>query len=108
MKTLIVSLSAAVSLGVAAPAFAQDPAPAPAVEAATEQPVIRDADAAMTCPQMSEEAAQLSQTMGGEPKGGLFSALGGVARAGAAMVIPGAGLVMAGADAVNRPAQERK
>ena len=108
MKTLIVSVSAALSLGVAAPALAQDPAPAPAVEAAAEQPVIRDGDGALTCPQMSEEAAQLSQTMGGEPKGGLFSAIGGVARAGAALVIPGAGLVMAGADAVNRPERERK
>jgi hypothetical protein len=108
MKTLAVSLSVALSLGAAAPAFAQDAAPATAPEAAAELPVIRDTDGAMTCPQMSEEAAQLSQTMGGEPKGGLFSALGGVARAGAAMVIPGAGLVLAGADAVNRPERERK
>lgn len=67
--------------------------------------VVRTGDASMTCRQISEEAATLSARMGGTPTGG---ALGGVARAGAAALIPGAGLVMAGVDALNAPDRARR
>ena len=70
--------------------------------------IIRAGDTAMTCAAVADEAAQLSEAMGGEPDGGLFGRLGGVARAGASMMIPGAGLVIAGADAVTAPGRERK
>ena len=110
MKTFAVALSAALAVGACAPAMAQNSAPATVAtpETSVQLVIIRDTDDTLTCPQMSEEAAQLSQTMGAEPDGGLFGAIGGVARAGAAMVIPGAGLVMAGADALTRPDRERK
>ena len=99
--------AAVVALGLfAAPsAFAQD---APAADAPRIPAIIQAGDTSLTCPAMADEAARLSATMGGEPGGGLFGRLGGVARAGAAMVIPGAGLVMAGTDALTAPERERK
>ena len=106
MKTIALSAIAALCLGGAAPAFAQEAQAAPEQSGPIE--VIRSTDAALTCPQMADEAAQLSETMGGDPGGGLFGRLGGVAAAGAAMVIPGAGLVTAGVDALARPERERK
>lgn len=70
-------------------------------------PVIRETDAAMTCVQIGEEAAQLSQQMGGAENAGLMGSLGGIARAGASMLIPGAGLALAGADALTREDRDR-
>ncbi|HEY0600918.1 hypothetical protein [Brevundimonas sp.] len=67
--------------------------------------VARSGDARLTCHQIADEAATLSERMGGTPTGG---ALGGVAKAGAAALIPGAGLVMAGVDALNAPRRERR
>jgi hypothetical protein len=102
-----IAIAAAVALGLcAAPsAFAQD---APAAGPARTLEVIRASDAALTCAAMADEAARLSEAMGAEPGGSLFGRLGGVARAGASMVIPGAGLVMAGTDALTAPERERK
>ncbi|GAA0867985.1 hypothetical protein GCM10009116_02970 [Brevundimonas basaltis] len=68
-------------------------------------PVNRAGDANLTCRQIADEAATLSERMGGTPTGG---ALGGVARAGAAALIPGAGLVMAGVDALKGPERARR
>lgn len=93
---------AGLSLILSGAAVAQD------AEGAGPPPIIRTTDSALTCIQMSEEAAQLSQAMGGEPDGGLFGTLGGVARSGAAMLIPGAGLVMAGADVLTKPERDRQ
>lgn len=103
----ITTAAAATLLGLcAAPAaFAQD---APATEGEGVPTVIRADDASLTCAAMADEAARLSETMGGEPDGGLFSRVAGVARAGAAMVIPGAGLAMAGVDALTGPERERR
>ena len=104
MKSVTVCAAVALGLGAVSPVWAQEaeaPAPGP-IE------VIRATDAAMTCAAVSEEAAQLSEAMGGEPDGGLFGRLGGVVRAGAAMMIPGAGLAIAGADALTAPDRERK
>jgi hypothetical protein len=67
--------------------------------------VSRAGDANLSCRQIADEAATLSARMGGTPTGG---PLGGVAKAGAAALIPGAGLVLAGVDALNAPARERR
>lgn len=82
--------------------------PAIAQEANGPAGVMRDTDAGLTCVQISDEAAQLSQTMGREPAGSVFGRLGGVARAGAAMIIPGVGLATAAGDALTAPERERK
>lgn len=58
----------------------------------------------MTCRQIADEAATLSARMGGTPGGAAL----GVARAGAAALIPGAGLVIAGVDALGAPDRARK
>ncbi|HWQ87169.1 hypothetical protein [Brevundimonas sp.] len=100
----ILTAVAALAAGVVQPAVAQE-APAPA-DGPIE--VMRASDTAMTCPQISEEAAGLSQQLGGAPGGGFLSAVSGVAQAGAALIIPGAGLAIAGADALTRPDRERK
>jgi len=99
------ALVAVMTLGLAGPALAQDEAKPRADAAMT---VIRESDGAMTCLQLGDEAARLSQTMGAEPEGGLFGMLGGVARSGAAMLIPGAGLAMAGVDMLTKPGEERR
>ena len=104
MNTRILSAVAALTMGVVQPVAAQQAEP----PADGPIEIMRAGDAALTCPQISDEAAQLSQQMGGAPGGGLFRAVGSVAQAGAALVIPGAGLVMAGADALTRPERERK
>jgi hypothetical protein len=102
MKMRILTAVAALGMGVGQPVVAQ--------EAGADGPIeiMRASDGAMTCPQISEEAARLSEEMGGAPGGGLFRAVGGVAQAGAALLIPGAGLAIAGADALTRPDRERK
>ena len=68
-------------------------------------PVMRAGDSSLTCRQIADEAATLSERMGGTPTGG---ALGGVAKAGAAALIPGAGLVMAGVNALTAPQRARR
>lgn len=104
MKLRILSVAAALTAVVVPPAMAQQ-AEAPA-ERAFE--IMRASDNAMTCAQISEEAAQLSQQLGGAPGGGILSAVAGVATAGAALLIPGAGLAIAGVDALTSPDRERK
>ena len=74
-------------------------------QTAEQAPVVRAGDQALTCPQIADEAATLSARMGGTPTGG---ALGTVAKAGAAALIPGAGLVMAGVNALNEPERQRR
>lgn len=104
MKSAL-GLSAATGLLlVAVPAFAQDSAQA----APTGPEIIRASDAQMSCMQISDEAAELSARMGAEPHGGLFGRIGGVAKAGAAMLIPGAGLAMAAADVATAEDRERR
>jgi hypothetical protein len=104
MKSVVVCAAVAMGLGAVSPVWAQE------AEVPPSGPiqVIRATDTAMTCAAVSEEAARLSEAMGGEPDGGLFGRLGGVVRAGATMVIPGAGLAMAGADVLAAPGRERK
>ncbi|WP_292029396.1 hypothetical protein [Brevundimonas sp. UBA2416] len=104
MKSVAACAAIAFGLGAVSPVWAQEPEVRPSgpIEA------IRATDVGMSCAVVSEEAARLSEAMGGEPGGGLFGRLGGVARAGASMVIPGAGLAIAGADALTAPERERK
>jgi hypothetical protein len=104
MKLRILSVAAVLTAVVVPPAMAQQ-AEAPA---ARTFEVMRASDTAMTCPQISEEAAQLSQQLGGSPGDGILGAVTGVASAGAAMLIPGAGLAIAGVDALTRPDREKK
>ena len=89
----------------AGPVLAQETPEAPPPE---QLQIFRAGDAAMTCRQISDEAAELSQQMSGSQGGGVFSSVVGIGRAGAAMLIPGAGLALAGADALTRPDQERR
>ncbi|WP_332677204.1 hypothetical protein [Brevundimonas sp.] len=104
MKLRILSVAAVLTAAAVQPAFAQQ------AEAPADAPVavMRANDTAMTCPQISEEAAQLSQQMGGAPGDGILSAITGVASAGAALLIPGAGLAIAGVDALTTPDRNRK
>lgn len=97
---------AVAALCLAAPVAAQDAGPAEPQAQATLQ-AIRTDDPALTCIQLGDQAAQLSQIMGREPEGSLFGRLGGVVKAGAAMLIPGAGLAIAGTDAVTQPGRDR-
>lgn len=89
----------------AGPVLAQEAPEAPPPE---QLQIFRTGDAAMTCRQISDEAAELSQQMGGSQGGGVFSSVVGIGRAGASMLIPGAGLALAGADALTRPDRERR
>jgi hypothetical protein len=69
------------------------------------QTVARPGDDQLTCAQMSDEAATLSASFG-EDSPGIFGRVAGVAKAGAAMLVPGAGLAIAGADAVTQPGRQ--
>ncbi len=79
-----------------------------ATQPATSVPVVRAGDDSMTCRQIADEAATLSERMGGTPTGGALGTATTVAKAGAAALIPGAGLVMAGVNALNAPARARR
>lgn len=77
-------------------------------DGAQDMGVFREADEGSTCAQISDEAAQLGEAMGdATPQGGWLSSLGGIARAGTAMLVPGGGLAMAGVDAVRQPTRDR-
>ena len=104
MRCFIPAFAAVLFAGVAGAALAQDAPPSP------DQPtsVMKAEDMSLTCPAIGEEAAQLSQDMGGAPEGGFIRSVGSVARSGVAMLVPGAGLAMAGADALTRGDRERK
>jgi len=73
--------------------------------AAGSATTVRAGDASLSCTQIADEAATLSARMGGTPTGG---ALGSVAKAGAAALIPGAGLLIAGADALGEGERQRR
>ncbi|MBU1345626.1 MAG: hypothetical protein KKA16_01605 [Alphaproteobacteria bacterium] len=95
-----VSITLILGLALSGPARAQEQDSAAAM---------RPDDADLTCVQLADEAAQLSQAMSDDAEGGgLVSTVTDVARTGASMLVPGAGLVMAGADAVTRPGRERE
>ncbi|MDY6923392.1 MAG: hypothetical protein SWI22_05450 [Pseudomonadota bacterium] len=88
-------------------ATSKQPAGAGADGSAGSGTVVKAGDANLSCIQIADEAAGLSQRMGADTPGRLGAAVE-VARAGAAMLIPGAGLVMAGAEALTGPERERR
>ncbi|CAN5250161.1 hypothetical protein BH09PSE1_BH09PSE1_28970 [soil metagenome] len=100
MRNLTVCLVAALAAGAG-------PVPTQSAQANAAS-VVRDGDAALTCGQMADEAANLSAAMGEGGGGGLLGRIGGMAKAGAVMVVPGAGLALAGADAVTSSGRERR
>ena len=69
--------------------------------------VVKAGDANLSCTQIADEAAGLSERMGDNTPGRLGAAVD-VAKAGAALLIPGAGLVIAGANAVTEPERQRR
>lgn len=69
--------------------------------------VVQAGDANLSCVQIADEAAGLSERMGDNTPGPLGAAVG-VAKAGAALLIPGAGLVIAGADALTDGERQRR
>ncbi|RZJ44280.1 MAG: hypothetical protein EON87_10275 [Brevundimonas sp.] len=75
------------------------------VAAAASAQTVRPGDDQLTCQQMADEAATLSAGFG-EDSPGIFGRVAGVARAGASALIPGAGLAIAGADAVTQPGRQ--
>lgn len=89
----------------AGPVLAQEASETPPPE---QLQIFRTGDTALSCSQISDEAAELSQQMGGSQGGGVFSSVVSVGRAGASMLIPGAGLALAGADALTRGDRERR
>ena len=85
----------------------QQPAGAGADGSAGSGTVVQAGDANLSCTQIADEAAGLSERMGANTPGRLGAAVD-VAKAGAAMLIPGAGLVIAGANAVTEPERQRR
>ena len=105
MRSLLIP-TLTITLLSAGAALAQD---AGAQESgAQETGVFRETDESLSCAGISDEAAQLGQAMGAAtPQGGWLSSLGGIARSGAAMLVPGGGLAIAGVDAVRQPGRDR-
>ena len=102
MKSIWISVPAMGAL--CGPAWAQQDQTPPAQATAMQA-----GDAALTCVQIADQAARLSQVMADDAEGGgLLGTVTDVARSGASMLVPGASLVMAGADAVTRPGRERE
>jgi hypothetical protein len=98
------------TIRIAAAALSLSLAAAPAL--AQQQPrqiqVILETDVNLTCTQIADEAAQLSEGMGGSQGGGVFGSLTDVAQSGAAMLIPGAGLAIAGVNALTQGDRDRE
>ena len=69
--------------------------------------VVRPGDDAMTCRQMADEGAALSADMG-ESGPGLLGRVSGIARAGATLLVPAAGLAVAGVDALTSPGKAKR
>ena len=69
--------------------------------------VVRPGDGDMTCRQMADEGAALSADMGASGPG-LLGRVGGIARAGATLLVPGAGLAVAGAEALASSGKARR
>lgn len=99
MRRLVLALACA---GLAAPAFAQ--------EASSESAgaVMRPTDAAFTCEQLVDEGLKISNALGANAEGSMFGRFGGVLRSGASLLVPGAGLVIAGADAMTQPERDAR
>lgn len=89
--------------GLAGSAGAQAPEAPPPVAGV----ISRADDLERSCEQLAAEAVGLSQRIGATAEPSLFGRLGGLARTGA-QLLPGGGLVVAGADVVTGPERERR
>ena len=69
--------------------------------------ISRADDLERSCEALAAEAADLSEQMGAADEPTLFGRLGGLARTGA-QLLPGGGLVVAGAAAVTGPSRDRQ
>lgn len=98
--TLAMMAMIGLAVASAGPAFAHPMQDAPGT-------VVRPGDGDMTCRQMADEGASLSAEMG-ESGPGLLGRVGGIARAGATLLMPVAGLAVAGADALTAPGKSRR
>jgi hypothetical protein len=92
MRGLVLSLSLLAGLGLAGAASAQE------VESAGA--IIRQSDQTMTCEQIVAAGAEISQALGETREQSMFGRFGGVVKAGASMLVPGAGLAIAGVEAM--------
>lgn len=92
MRGLVLSLSLLAGLGLAGAASAQE------VESAGA--IIRQSDQTMTCEQIIAAGAEISQALGETREQSMFGRFGGVVKAGASMLVPGAGLAIAGVEAM--------
>ena len=106
-KSGAVLIAAAIIGMTAAPAAAQD------------GQIVRLGDAGLTCPQITAEAGQLTQALGGAPEGGVFTseqAIGAATAAatqtallsGAGRALPGVGLLGSALGAMARRDRERR
>ena len=62
--------------------------------------IIRQSDQTMTCEQIVAAGAEISQALGETREQSMFGRFGGVVKAGASMLVPGAGLAIAGVEAM--------
>ncbi len=69
---------------------------------------MRATDAAFTCEQLVDEGLKISNDLGASGEGSMFGRFGGVLRSGASLLVPGAGLAIAGADALTQPQREAR
>lgn len=92
MRALALPLTLLIAAGVAGAASAQNPQSAGAV--------IRQSDQSLTCEQIVAEGAVISQALGETKEQSMFGRFGGVVKAGASMLVPGAGIAIAGVEAM--------
>ncbi|HEV7229377.1 hypothetical protein [Brevundimonas sp.] len=62
--------------------------------------IIRQSDQTLTCEQIVAAGAEISQALGETREQSMFGRFGGVVKAGASMLVPGAGLAIAGVEAM--------
>lgn len=102
MRNLALPLALALT-ALAGGAFAQD------AQDESAGAIMRASDTALTCPQLVQEGAKISEALGANTDdGSMFGRFGGVLRSGASLLVPGAGLVIAGADALTQPERDAR
>lgn len=100
MRALTLSLTLAAAAFAAGTASAQDGDSAGAV--------IRQSDQTLSCEQIVAEGAEISQALGETREQSLFGRFGGVVKAGASMLVPGAGIAIAGVEAMGEDERQAK
>ncbi len=109
MRYAVFPLTLAFALSLAGACLAQDAVQEAPAREDSAGAIMRQTDSAFTCEQLVAEGAKISETLGNTGDDApMFGKFDGVLRLGATLLIPGAGMVMAGADALAQPEQERK